>query len=101
MNFPFLFYLCLLIEKEPDVINYEYSIESIKEINDYIENKINELLKQPYKLIILSKLLFILIYNFRGFNDKYKDKLEEMTNKIKIIFKNNKIKENDVCNIEI
>ena len=100
LKLSFLFYLCLIIEEEPDKINYQYSIEYIEEINDYIENKINELLKQPYKLIILSKLLFILIYNFRGFNDKYKDKLEEITNKIKVIFTNNIIKEIDVCNIK-
>ena len=62
-----LFYLSLLILDEEETINYTFSIEYIKSVNNIIkENKeIKEL-----KKILISKIILILIYNFKG-EDQY------------------------------
>ena len=59
-----LFYLNLLIKSHLSIINYKYSIEYIKEINNNQLEEKNEFLK-----IIFAKIIFDLIYNYRGFNE--------------------------------
>ena len=51
------FYLNLLIKENPEIINYDYSLNFIKKIN--IERKKTS---QKYKLIMLSKIIVDLIF---------------------------------------
>ena len=84
------FYLDLLIMYEPDVINYKYSLDFITNLNLFIENNNKENLVQN---IILLKVEFDLIENYKGM-DEYKedieeDKLEKMKNQIKKMIPDN------------
>ena len=62
-NFTFYFYLVLLIEDNVDIINYSYDYNFFNEINS--ENKLE---KNEIKKVIISKIILVLIFNFRGFN---------------------------------
>ena len=79
-----LFYLSLLILDEEETINYTFSIEYIKSVNNIIkENKeIKEL-----KKILISKIILILIYNFKG-EDQYDEDI--YGKEIKKLLKENK-----------
>ena len=82
------FYLNLLIKENPEIINYEYSLDFIKTIN--IERKKTS---QKYKLIMLSKIIVDLIDNFRQ-TDEYNEnedsfELEEIEKENRQIIKNN------------
>ena len=70
-SFYYNFYLVLLILDQPDIINYEYSIEYIREINNQ-----NKKTKNGYKLILMSKIIIELINNYRNCN-KYNTTNEE------------------------
>ena len=59
----FYFYLTLLIESNPDIINYSYKYDLIS----YLDGK-NRIEKENLKRVIISKIIIVLIYNFRGFN---------------------------------
>ena len=82
-NLSELFYLSLLILDNSQTLNYEYSLDYFKSIN----NTIKEL--KPIKKIILSKILLSLNYNFRGEeefdeteNDQEVKQMEEDNKKI-------------------
>ena len=62
-DFKFYFYLTLLIEDNYNILNYTYQYDLILELDR--ENR-NE--KDKLKKVIISKILLVLIYNFRGFN---------------------------------
>ena len=62
-NFFNYFYLCLLIKEDISIVNYEYSFDFIKDINNY-QNRIDE--KFTLKKLIISKLIFDLIDNFKN-----------------------------------
>ena len=47
-NLPYYFYLSLLIKDNPDIVNYSYSFEFIKEIYSNINNDNND--KNKYKI---------------------------------------------------
>ena len=61
------FYFILLIENNKNIINFAYSYNFIKEVND--KNKIsnNDILRE----VIMSKFILELINNFRGTNEFY------------------------------
>ena len=77
-NLSSLFYLGLLIMDNIDIINYSFSIEYIKEINN-LRKKINNI----YELIIISKIIINLINNYKGldeYNEKDEGELTELIN---------------------
>ena len=75
-NISELFYLELLILDNQDSINYTYSIEFIKHINNLAKNINFKLTK-----IILSKIILTLIFNFKGseeYDEENSDELNEI-----------------------
>ena len=71
------FYLNLLIEENTDIVNYEYTLEFIKEIDDQIKG-----IKNDYYLreLMMSKILLVLIRNYKG-TDEYdynKNEIDEL-----------------------
>jgi len=89
----YYFYLGLLIMARIDIVNYKYNFEYIRKVFSKVKS-INE--SHKYKIVIMSKLLDVLIDNFKGFfvdkdegeegNEKNEDKelkeIEEENNKI-------------------
>jgi len=95
-----LFYFSLLLVDNPVLIKYEISINYIRKIYKLIkESKNNTLAK-----IILSKIIFILIYNFKGQNDynenDYDNEIEIIEKECISIVNNNLKKLNFDINIE-
>jgi len=87
-NLSELFYLDLLITDNIECLNYTYSLDFIREINNNWAKKINNKLK----LVIISKIVITLIYNFKGSDDyeeENKDELTEIENENFDIMKNN------------
>ena len=84
-----LFYFELLILDKLETINYNYSIELIRELNKIAIN--NDF--KPIKKILISKIILSLIYNFKGLDnfDEEKDSHEiiEMENTNINIIKDN------------
>ena len=79
----YYYYLSLLIRDNIDIINYSYSIEYIKKINDKLIKDNNK-----YSKIIMSKIIIELIYNYKGlyqyiYNINEVEKIEK--NNIEII----------------
>ena len=73
-----LFYLSLLLEDIPETINYTFSINYIKAVNEIREKiKIKKL-----KGILLSKILLLLINNFKGEDEYDENENEEEINYI-------------------
>ena len=87
-NLSELFYLDLLITDNIECLNYTYSLDFIREINNNWAKKNNNKLK----LVIISKIVITLIYNFKGSDDyeeENKDELNEIENENFDIMKNN------------
>ena len=84
----FYFYLTSLIEYSPDIINYKYSFEFIKEIN-----KLKAVENNYFRNIIISKIVCKLIDNFKGFDDYGENvdenEINEIENKNKELIKKN------------
>ena len=72
------FYLLLLIEDNPSLINYVYSIDFIQNINNQLENEGNNL-----KSILLSKVITELIDNYKNTDIYNEIEDDEELNKIK------------------
>ena len=73
-----LFYLSLLLEDIPETINYTFSINYIKAVNEIRKDiKIKKL-----KRILLSKILLLLINNFKGEDEYDEDEYGEEINMI-------------------
>ena len=89
----FYFYLLLLIMHNPDIINYVYHFNFIKEINNWKKNKNNYILN-----IIISKIVLILIYNFKGF-DEY-DEIEHHEEIVNLERENREIINSNIKYIE-
>ena len=86
----FYFYLDFLIKDNP-LLNYSYSFDFIKQINDLQKNNNNNIFEQ----IIISKIIIDLINNYRNLESKYKNKLNEIENENRaLINKNINILEN-------
>ena len=79
-NFTFLFYLDLLINHNKDLVNYSYPSNYIININtmhDYMNDEIQN--------IILAKIIYDLIYNYTGYEDKTYELIQIENNNKKII----------------
>ena len=115
-NLSYYFYLDSLLNSDTNTVNYGYSIEEIKTVNNQIENeKDNEIIK-----LIKSKLVFSLIINYKQLDDydeetqgkeleaiekKIKTKINDIyMNKLKglkLILEENIIKNENIINIYI
>ena len=85
-----LFYLSLLVTENKEIINYKYSIDYIKQLNEF-----NERNNLKLKKIISSKIILDLIDYFVGF-EEYNEDFESpfiniKNNNINIIKENNNI----------
>ena len=74
-NLSYIFYVTLLIKYNPSIINYSFTIELIRGIN----NKINEKNNKIYQKLLLSKAIFDLIDTYKGL-DEYNNKVNEIQN---------------------
>ena len=72
-NLSSYFYLCLLIEENLHIVDYAYSINLIKQIND-IQNNIKN--NEKYKKILFSHIIIQLINNYND-NDNINQSEEE------------------------
>jgi len=72
-NLPYIFYSSLLIQENLNIINYSFTIELIKGIN----NKINENKNKTYLILLLSKSIFDFIDAYKGLPE-YNNNLEEI-----------------------
>ena len=70
------FYLLLLIGDNTTIINYEYSIDFIININDQLKKE-----NKNIKKLILSKIIIELINNYKG-SDVYNENEDELLNEI-------------------
>ena len=85
--FIFSIYLCILIEDNINIVNYEYDFELINKLNIEKKKENNRL-----KKIIISKLIDILINNYEGVDIKHKmNEINEIKNENKAIME---VKEN-------
>ena len=75
----FYYYLFLLINHNPDIINYVYPFEFIKEINNRKNNNNNYISN-----IIISKIILTLIDNYKGFYEYDQNGYHEKIDKIEI-----------------
>ena len=73
----FYYYLNLLITNDKSIVNYTYSINLIKEMNELQKNNKDKI----YKKLILSKIIIDLINNYKK-DDIYEEEEEEILNKI-------------------
>jgi len=67
------FYLSLLIEENYDIVNYKYNLKFIKEVNDLFKGTNNDLM--------MSKIILILIKNFKGideYDENYENEIVEL-----------------------
>jgi hypothetical protein len=85
----YFFYLSLLINEEKVIVNYSYSYDLINDLD--VKNKNNNVLIR----LINSKIILELIDNFKGINntenEKYNEKIEELTKYNEDYIKNNVI----------
>ena len=85
----YFFYLSLLINEEKEIVNYSYSYDLINELE--LKNRNNNVLIR----LITSKIILELIDNFKGLdnteNEKYNEKIEELTKYNEDYIKNNVI----------
>ena len=85
-NLPYYFYLSLLIRDNENIINYSYSIDYIKKIDN--KSKIDN---DKYYKIMISKIIIELIKNYKGL-DEYeynKEEIERIENENKKIINDN------------
>ena len=103
-NFNIIFYLDLLIYDNIDIVNYSYSIDLIKEINNK-QNVNNQ--NEDYKLVLTAKIIIELIKNHKEQSDDYNEEEDEELDKIEnnntLIIKNkiSKFKEINLTEKEI
>ena len=63
-----IFYLSLLIRENENIINYTYSIELIKNLNDKRKKE-----QKKIRKIMIAKILLEFIYNYKGIDDSEKN----------------------------
>ena len=84
----FLFYLCLLIEENKDMVYFTYSDDLIKDIKTMFVDNTNK--NKTYINIILSKILIVLINNYIEEKCIYPNlELEEMKSECENIIRDN------------
>ena len=94
-NLSYYFYVSLLIKDDPNIINYSYSIEYIKILNNILNNNNNN---DIYRKVIISKIILELISNYdeeeceedkEDNNKKEKEEIEQIENYNKKIIEEN------------
>ena len=92
-NLSTFFYLILLIQGNKDIINYEYSLNFIKDIYNHYKNDNNNNNINIFKNITITKIIIELVRNYKGTKiydeEKDKDELDKIEN-----YYINKIKNN-------
>ena len=86
-NIAFFFYLSLLIIDNMEIVNYSYSFDYLKKIN---EDKNN--IDDKYKLTLMAKITIELINNYRGTEDyglEKEEKIKKIENENNEIIKKN------------
>jgi hypothetical protein len=82
-NYSELFHLSLLIEDEPETVNYKFPIIFIRRVNEYKEDYNEGKNINKIKKILISKIILVLINNFQG-EEEYNEKENgEEINRIK------------------
>ena len=91
-NLEYYVYLCILIEENTSVVNYLYSIEFIKKLNDWQTKLKNEKIEK----LIIAKIILNFINNFEQSENEENTsgKYSEVLDKIKDF--NSKIIENNI-----
>ena len=77
-DYPFLYYLSLLIKENEEIVNFNFGIDFIKEIDNENKNQENEL-----KKLLVSRIILDLIYSYEEEKNEEITKIEEK-NKIYI-----------------
>ena len=95
-NLSFYFYANLLIKNNPHIVNYLYSQEFIKELNEQGKNNNKDL----YKKLIISKIILELIDNYEQYTDNNYDEIEKIKTENKNIIDRNNIFHNLNLNID-
>ena len=88
-----LFYLNLVIRENPNQIDYTYSIDLIKEINNLQKNNNDKI----YQKLIISKIIIELIKNYKQTDNYIPEKEKEILKNIKK--ENTDIIENSIKNL--
>ena len=85
-NLNIFFYLNLLINDNINIVNYSYSLDFIRKINNKKENK-----NEYYKLIIKAKIIIELINNYKQLDiyneEREKEELNNIRNKNEFLIK--------------
>ena len=82
-EYSFIYYLSLLLKDNKDIVNFNFGIDFIKEIDNENNNQENEL-----KKLFVSKILLDLIFNYDGIEEN--EELEKMKEKNKMYIIGNK-----------
>ena len=88
----YYFYLSLLIAENLEIVNYKYSFDFVKKVFDK-EKSINN--NHKYELAVMSKMLCVLINNFKGVFDFIDDDEKNEEELKKIDEENNEILANN------
>jgi hypothetical protein len=91
-NLAFYYYLCLLIKNDKEIVDYSYSLDLIKNINELQKSENNNIKKNNiYKKIMISKIIIQLIDYYKELDNYEEDNIEikEMENYNKEFLKNN------------
>ena len=78
----YYFFLDLLITNNPEIVNYKYEFDLIKNINEQ-QKKINN--NEIFKKILISKIIIELIHNY----EEEEENKKEIDNENKIFIENN------------
>ena len=73
-TFSNFFYLSLLIRDNPTIINYIYDLDLIRNVNKKKKIAINK----SYKYVLIEKVIFELINNYKGSDDYVESQEEEL-----------------------
>ena len=86
-NLNIYFYISLLINENTNILNYSFSFDLIKEIENEQKNQ-----KEAYKIIIIAKIIIELINCYKqtdDYNEEEKTELEMISKNNEVIIKNN------------
>jgi hypothetical protein len=89
-NLTYFYYLSILIETEKDIINFNYSHQLIIDAYDFLFGK-TYIKEGIIREILAVKIIYILIDNYKSandFDDKIKEKINEIEKSIQNIYKN-------------
>ncbi len=82
-----LFYLSLLVTDDIEIVNYKYSIDYIKQLNELNEKNNLKLSKLIFSKIILDLINYSI--GFAEYNESTKSSIDDIKNKNIVLIKNN------------